>query len=167
MKKRSSILACLLLSGAALAEPVVTISLDKSGVQVGEAVTALLALNDFPLVEGGGLNVKFDPQVLQVSQVSVDADAWNTAVLSGAVDNNAGTIRDLVFASFAGNSGTAPVATIQFVATGKGRTQISLDSSGLNPFASDGRPIEVLYQNETLSVGVQKGKDKGNRKNSR
>jgi hypothetical protein len=93
--------------------------------------------------EGGGLDLTFDPGVVQVASVSVDATTWEFFAKSGDIDNARGTLSDLIFASFAGRAGSFPIATITFNTVAAGSANIHMTESTKNPFASAGRRLAV------------------------
>jgi hypothetical protein len=90
-------------------------------------------------VIGGGLNLAWDPAVLDLVSVTVDTTTWSFASSPGVLDAAAGTLTDLYFASFAAvlPTGSFPIATLRFAGDGPGSTAIQLSASATQPFASD------------------------------
>jgi hypothetical protein len=110
----------------------------------GQTLTVALAGQSFDHpTEGGGFDLTFDPAVVQVSGVTVDAATWEFFTKNGTIDNARGTLTDLIFASFAGRSGNFPIATITFTTVAAGSPNLHLTESTVNPFASGGRRLAV------------------------
>jgi hypothetical protein len=110
----------------------------------GQTLTLVLAGQSFDHpTEGGGFDLTFDPAVVQVSGVTVDAATWEFFTKNGTVDNARGTLTDLIFASFAGRSGNFPIATITFTTVAAGSPSLHITESAVNPFASGGRRLAV------------------------
>lgn len=105
------------------------------------ATISLIGLNFSETIEGGGINLSFDPSVLQIVDVNVDADTWEFATTPGIIDNTLGQLVDLTFSSFIGRSGDFPIAQITFSVSGIGVSPLNLAESILNPFYSNGEPL--------------------------
>jgi hypothetical protein len=128
----------------------VSFSPQPASVAAGQTTTLSLSGSGFTqTTEGGGVNVNFDPSRVHVTNVSVDATTWEFFTSVGAIDNVNGVVHDLVFASFAGRSGSFPIATITFQGVGPGTSPLTMTESTLNPFASGGQHLAV-----TLSAGA-------------
>jgi hypothetical protein len=147
--------AGLLLLASSGVQAVPTVGFNESTVKagLGETITLDIVMADFPTTEGGGLTLEFNPKVIQVNGVELNDGLWSFATRSGAVDNDKGKVTDLLFSSFAGVSGTAVIATVTLEIVGKGRSQLTLIESQLNPFASDGRPLDVTLKKSVVRVG--------------
>ena len=151
MKKIITLLTLILCSFSVMAEPEVVLELDSSVVSVGDTVTGYLVLKDFPETQGGGVNIKFNPKVLNASEITVDS-AWNIGAERGLINNKRGVIKNLLFAAFPGKTGDIPVATIKFTAVGKGKSKIKLKPSKLNPFSGNGKEIDVALTKTRIKV---------------
>ncbi|MEE8058751.1 MAG: cohesin domain-containing protein [Pseudomonadales bacterium] len=158
-----SLLVILLLSLSTLviAEPTVSLTLDKNRVNVGATVTGHLSLLDFPTTQGGGIKLRFNADVLEVTDIVFDS-AWSFAAQTGNIDNDKGVIKDIIFAAFPGWGGDVAVATITFKAVRKGKSRIRLKKSALNPFASEGSAIDVSFKKTKIIVGGKKKKNTRN-----
>ena len=113
--------------------------------QIGDVFTTDVLMSNFPVTEGGGLVLHYDPKYLQVSNVTVDSSVWQFVNKNGDIDNAAGTVTGILFSSYRGVAGSAKIATIEFQATKKGKTEIILEESADNPFASNGQKIGVVF----------------------
>jgi hypothetical protein len=142
----------VLLSGIAQAEPMVRLTPEKNDFVAGGTYTLQVVIEQFPRTEGGGLNLQFNPSVLNVVGVQVDNDAWGFVSRNGKIDNEAGRVTDVVFSSFPGISGNAVIAIIEIKAIKPGRSLLKLSESMLNPFAGDGEPIDVTLKNAQAKV---------------
>jgi hypothetical protein len=105
------------------------------------------------ITEGGGVSLQFNPLLVRVVSVTVDANTWEFFTQNGTINNTAGRVDDILFASFAGRSGDFPIATVNFETLALGTTQLSLTESALNPFASGGQPLPVTFQPGSISSG--------------
>jgi hypothetical protein len=122
---------------------------------IGNTVTVALKGRGFTqTIEGGGVNLSFNPAVLQLNSVAVDTTTWEFFTTPGTINNTAGTLTDLTFSSFAGNSGSFPVAQLIFQAKGLGTSLLTLTESTLNPFASGGALLNppVSFANANIQV---------------
>jgi len=132
--------------------PTVALTSDELTVNNGETFTLDITMSDFPTSEGGGVTVRFDSSMLNVSNVSINSDVWNFVNKVGGIDNVSGVVSDILFSSFGGVSGDNTVATITFNAIDSGSGQISLESSSINPFSSDGSKIAVNFVATAITV---------------
>jgi len=123
----------------------VSLSKDELNVIDGEYFTVDVVMNDFIVNEGGAVTLRFNPKILQVSNVNVDQDYWEFVNSNGHVNNDEGVISDIVFSSYQGVSGNAVIATIEFRAISKGVSNIMLEESLTNPFSSNGEKISVSF----------------------
>lgn len=108
------------------------------------------------LVDGGGVNISFDPNVLNVLSVSIDELVWNfggAGISTGTINNVAGTVNGIMVNAFP-PVGTADfiVASIQFQAVGLGISSLTLSEYVLNPWASGGSAINPGYLNGSVSA---------------
>ena len=142
------------------ADPVVAFSPSKARLSDNETVTVDIVMQDFPVSEGGGVSLKFNPAIIRVTGVELDTVNWNLAGKTGAIDNEAGVVADILFSNFKGVSGAATIATVEFQAIKSGKTQLKLTESSLNPFASGGSHIPVTFERSTIKVGISKGNPK-------
>ncbi len=127
-------------------DSVVSLSSSKVNVGDGEFFTLDVTASDLESSEGGSVTVNYDPALLEVSSVNVDTSAWNFVNKNGQIDNESGSVTDIVFSSYQGVSGDAVLATVEFKAIAKGSSSITLTASAVNPFASNGEAISVLYE---------------------
>lgn len=157
MFHRILVSAFFMLGSVAAHSATVAIDPPAQTVDLGDTVTIALSGADFSeTIEGGGVNLHFDPQVLQLTTVTVDDATWEFFTTPGTVDNTQGTLTDLTFSSFAGNSGSFPIAQLTFHATGSGISPLTLTESALNPFASGGALLNppVTFASASISVAA-------------
>ena len=143
---------------AVATEPTVEFSPSRTKVKVGEAVSVDLIMQDFPLTQGGGLTLRFNPSVLQVTNVLVNNSTWDFATRAGSIDNTNGVVSDILFANFQGVSGNIEVASVQFEAIMKGRSKLKLtESEGYKPFLNaEGQHIPVVFKLGAIRVSSAK-----------
>lgn len=133
-------------------DPVVTVG--KSDVAVAlsdgdvyvykdDVFTLDLTMSDFAVSEGGGITLRYDPLLLQVTNIVIDEAVWGFVNKDGQINNVEGTVSDILFSSYQGVAGEAKVATIEFKSIEKGASTITLETSSLNPFAGDGKVLVV------------------------
>lgn len=154
MRSLISILVLLFISAgvAVAAGPTVSVSPQKSATSVGGTVSVDIVIQNFPVSEGGGVNLQFDPSVVKVTGVSVNSAQWNFASNPGTIDNAKGKVSDIWFSSFNGVSGTATVATIQLQALKRGKCPLKISESSINPFASGGQKVAIQLVNGLVQV---------------
>ena len=155
----------LLLVGAGVtagAAPTVGFSESKIRSAAGQTITVDIVMTGFPTTEGGGLTLTFNPDVVQVIGVELNAAAWSFATRDGIVDNANGRISDLLFSSLAGVAGDALIATVTLETIATGRSRLKLVESQLNPFASGGELLDM-----TLTDSVIRVRNNGRRNRSR
>jgi hypothetical protein len=116
----------------------------------GETWSLVLAGEGFqqPL-DGGGVSLEYDPDVLEVTDVAVNTARWE--FFSDPGTRSRGRVEDTVFNTF--NPGTGPFefATYTLKAVGVGITELDLRDSR-NPFASDGHVVPIDYTRTTIEV---------------
>jgi hypothetical protein len=118
-----------------------------ASVAARQTYTATISAQRFDhATEGGGLDVQFDPSVVQVTSVTVDRTTWEFYANDGTIDNTHGQIQNILFASFEARSGSFPIATVSFQAVASGSPQWKLAESAINPFASAGQRLSVAIR---------------------
>ncbi len=109
---------------------------------VGEVIEISLNMKDLPTIEGGGISLSYDPSKISVKSVSVDTEIWGFVNRNGEINNSLGKVNDILFSSYEGVLGESSIATIIFDIINPGDSEIAVQESAINPFASDG---EVVY----------------------
>ena len=133
-------------------KPTVALSTEQVNASVGDVFTVDIAMSNFPVSEGGGVTVKFDATMLNASDVSINTGSWNFVNQVGNIDNNAGVISDILFSSYQGVDGDSLIATITFSAIASGSSQIMLEGSAINPFASNGDKIAASFTSTNVVI---------------
>ena len=127
----------------------------QQNVVIGNSFS-LDIMGDFSLAEtldGGGLNLDFSSSLLNVTNVTVNTGLFELFSDPGTIDNNLGTVSDVIFNTFSSNaSGQFLIATVDFTAVGIGLGELLLSESTLNPFSSQGMPLDVQFQNASIQV---------------
>ena len=126
----------------------------KVDVSMGENFTLDISMSNFPVSEGGGVSVIFDPSMLNVSNVTIDAGSWDFVNKVGNIDNNGGIISDILFSSYNGVSGDSQIASITFNAIGSGSSQVVLQGSSVNPFSSDGKIVVTNFIHSNIQIAT-------------
>lgn len=108
-------------------------------------------------VDGGGVNVSFDPNVVNVVSVTINETVWNfgpTGVKTGTIDNTAGSINGIMVNTFSTVTGNFTVATVNFQTVGSGgaSTNLALSKLTINPWASGGVEISPDYINASINI---------------
>ncbi len=143
----------MMLSTAVFAAgPVVSINPQQTKAAVGRTVSVAIVVQNLPVSEGGGVTLRFNPSVVQVTSVSVNTAQWNFASSPGVIDNTKGEVSNIWVSSFSGVSGNVKIATVKLQTIKKGRSPLSLQESALNPFASAGNRLSVSFVNGVLGV---------------
>lgn len=172
-KKISILMACLLFVFSTLvnadeveeAAANVSFSEEKVKTYVGGEFSLDIVMANFPTTEGGGVRLRFDPSVLEVTNVAVNSDEWRFVNRNGDIDNADGVVSDILFSSYQGVSGNATIATVQFKAIGRGKAKIKLEEAKSNPFSSAGERLDVAF--ESSKVRVKHKKRNKNKKHRR
>ena len=141
-------------------EALVGFSEKKTKTRVGEQFTIDIVMSGMPTTEGGGLNLKFNPKMLQVTNVSVDKGTWNFVSKDGEIDNQNGLVTDILFSNYKGVNDSAKIVTIEFEAIKRGRTKLRLNPSSISPFASNGEVVDVKFKKAVVKVRKAKKKAK-------
>ena len=126
-------------------KPTVALSSEQVNAVVGDVFSVDIAMSNFPTSEGGGVTVKFDASMLNVTDVTINKGSWNFVNKVGSIDNSTGVISDILFSSYQGVTGDSQIATITFSAVASGSSQVTLEGSSINPFSSNGAVITVNY----------------------
>ena len=134
-------------------EPTVGFSPSRLTTSVGDTVTVDVIMQNFPISEGGGITIRFNPAVVQVIRTEVDMDTWSYVGSAGIIDNEGGTVSNILFSSFTGVSDTALIATVQFEAVKSGNAKLRIEASSLNPFSSAGVRVPAKLGRGILKVG--------------
>lgn len=161
MKKMSLYFVSCVLFLCVNAAQAATISVQPSAsnVLLGDVFTVSLTASSFPVTLGGDVTINWDPAVISLpslNDVTLTFPGWDSS-FSGKGTLSAGQIDDLYVATFgAANSGTFPIADLQF-------TAIGLGSSAITPRAVPGFPwpdantaedIPVTYVGGTVNVSA-------------
>lgn len=130
----------------------VRVATETIEVSAGETFTLDIELDKFPLTEGGGIDIKYQSNVIQASNMQLDASVWKFAAVDGAIDNTKGVISDVLFSSYSGAEGTVPVVKVTFKAISSGNSNITLSESSKNPFAANGKRINPMFLSSRVTV---------------
>jgi len=123
----------------------VAMSNTNVSVEDGEQFTLQVLANDFSTSEGGAITLYFNPELLQVTSINVDSSVWDFVSKNGQIDNAKGSISDILFSSYKGVTGDAVIATIEFKAVNSGSSNVTIEESAANPFASNGEAMTVTF----------------------
>jgi hypothetical protein len=153
VKKISILTGCLLFVISTLVSAAdVSFSEKRIRSHVGEQFSLDILMSGFPAIEGGGVTLHYNSDVVRVTSVSVDDSTWNFVNRDGEIDNDAGTVSDILFSNYQGVTGDAKIATIGFESIKKGRSKLTLEESAINPFGSGGENVAVTFKSSTIRV---------------
>ncbi len=108
-------------------------------------------------VDGGGVNISFDQNVINILSVSIDESVWDFGgfgISNGVIDNSNGTVNGVMVNTFADVTGDFIIATIEVQAIGQGTSILALTEYGLNPWASAGTLINPDYVDAEVIVSA-------------
>lgn len=147
----------------ALAAPAVIFNETAIKQHVNDTFILDILITDFPVSEGGGVTLHFDASMVNVSDVTIDSSVWGFVNKSGDIDNQKGTVTNIIFSSYKGVSGEGKIASVTFKAIKKGKSLIRIEESSINPFSGDGEIISVNFGNVAAHI-VHAKADKGVKK---
>lgn len=154
------VVVCLLcLQGMFSAAQAAVVSFNNNALSVNESDTFSLTImgSAFPEIVGGGLNLDFDPAVVQIDSVAINTTVFDFYTAEGSLDNLVGTLTDTSFNTFAGVSGSFDIMTIGFTAVGAGVSTLMLSESSIAVFSdSSGNTIgdQISYETATITVSA-------------
>ena len=153
-KNTNSIVGGLLFMFSMMVHAEADVSLSESTIKskIDSIVSVDLVMSNFSMTEGGGVEMQYDPKLVQINSVVVDAAAWSFVNRDGDINNADGTVSGILFSSYQGVSGDAKIATIELEFIGKGKGKISLSESNSNPFASNGEQMAVTFSPTKIHV---------------
>ena len=151
-----SALALCLAAGSAAAANDVRLSPANATLNPGDTVELTLSGSNFAdVMIGGGVSLAWNPDVLDLASVTVDASTWELARNGGQLDPASGTLSGMFFASFAGRSGSFDIATLRFTADGPGSTTVALSDAVGQPFANElAEVVSANYGNASITVSA-------------
>jgi hypothetical protein len=141
--------AARVAQAAAAATAVVTLQPASRSMPVGNFAWPLGGQTFGVVTEGGGVTVQFDAAKLQLVSVDVNTTVWEFG--SSVITHAPGNV-EIIFASFAGQTGNFPIAQLNFKALQTPGTSLNLEPSPLNPFASGGATFPVSFVDGTLTI---------------
>ena len=141
-------------TSAPVLSSIAAVSISSKSVQasVGDTFTLDIELEKFPATEGGGINIKYQPNVIHAARAEIDTAIWEFTTAEGVIDNNKGVITDILFSSYSGAEGNVPVVKITFKAVAVGNSDITVTESSKNPFASNGERVNPLFVSSRVTV---------------
>lgn len=134
------------------AQPILKLSSPALDIEVGSTFTLDIELDAFPVTEGGGVNIGYSPEVLQVKEVSINSETWGFVTQQGAIDNLTGMVSNVLVSSYQDVEDKAVIATITFEAIATGNSDITLSESTVNPFASAGTKVNPQFVSSHVIV---------------
>lgn len=156
MKNVNKIATLLLLifSGHVTAATITT-SFTPS-VNVDDIFTVDIIGTDFiDNVDGGGVNLSFDQNVLNVLSISIDESVWDfgsSGIDTGTVNNAAGTVSGIMVNTFSSVTGDFLIASLEVQAISDGVSLLGLTEFGGNPWASGGSMINPDFVNNSITI---------------
>ena len=154
MKRFVFSLLALVFSSGVQAAPTINVAPNQASYQPGDTVLLAVSLSESPKIHGGGLNVRFNPGVLQAQSVVVDAAVWRFASKPGVINNTAGGISEILFSSFTPVEGDLGVAIIQMAVVGLGDSGFSVTTSEKNPFVDANAQIATFSTNTSFAINI-------------
>lgn len=153
-------LATLLFSNYLNAATITWSSTDNL-VNQGDIFTLdVVGLGFISNVDGGGVNISFDPTKLNVLSVTIDELVWDfgpTGISTGTIDNVSGTVNGIMVNAWSNVTGDFTVASIQFEEIYGGayaNSTIGITEYALNPWASGGSMINPDFVNGSVSTSA-------------
>lgn len=132
----------------------VNLSVNNQDVKVGDRIEVTVDMSGFPLTHGGGINLGYNKDVLRAVGVQIDP-TWNFVNRNGVINNEDGSISNILFSHFNGVEGDLPVAVIQMEVIGAGAANLTATESPQNPFAGADGALPVSFNNQLAAVNVE------------
>ncbi len=160
MNRISKILAaCVLASAAnfASASSDLVLAPSAGSVLVGDSFDISVQGRDFiDILIGGGFDLEFDANLLQLDQVTINVTRWEFAPQTGTTDNIGGRLSDISFATFSPGAGAAAdfdAAVLRFTAKAVGDAFLTLLPSNNFPFANEAADVvPVNFGRGTVAI---------------
>ena len=108
-------------------------------------------------VDGGGINISFDSNVLNILSVNINESVWDfggLGISTGTIDNLNGSLDGLMVNTFSDITGDFVVATIEMEAIAEGSSLLALSEYTQNPWASTGSLINPDFVDATVNVSA-------------
>jgi hypothetical protein len=147
--------ATLALGSAQAQSPRVVLDGPGSPVVAGDVFSVMLSGHDFMPIIGGGVDLAFSADLVELVSVSFDP-AWNFFADQGTVDSVAGTVTDMSFNIFPGPmQGNFAIATIDFRAKAAGDASIDVLDSAFFPFADmNAEVVPVSFESTSVPIAA-------------
>ena len=131
----------------------------SSTTSLGETFSlSIIGTGFLDSVDGGGINLSFNKDVISVLSVSINEEVWDFGdfgISTGTIDNSLGTVNGIMVNTFADVGTTFTVVTIDFQAIGFGLSNLFLNEYNLNPWASGGSVINPVYDSSLVTVEAE------------
>lgn len=147
------VIALILSAGPVMAADV-NIGIDKPGLKVGDLVNVSIDLAGFPTTHGGGINLKYNENVLRATGVQINP-VWNFVNKNGVINNANGSVSDILFTHYNGLDGNIPAVVVQMQVIGTGSANLIASESAQNPFAGPGGTLPATINNNLAALYVQ------------
>lgn len=145
----------ILFSGH-LSAATITWDSPTTNVNTNDIFTVNVVGNNFlSNVNGGGVNILWDPTILNVLSISINETVWDFGgfgISTGTIDNQNGTVDGIMVNTLSNVIGSFDIASIQFQAVGLGTSTLALTEYVLNPWASGGSRINPDFVDASVSV---------------
>ena len=155
--KKLIFVVSMLLSGH-LSAATITWGSPTTNVNVGDVFTIDVVGTGFlGNVDGGGVNISYDSNILNVLSVTIDESVWDFGgfgISTGIIDNPNGTLDGIMVNTFADVTGDFIIATIEMQAIAEGNSSLLLAEYGLNPWASGGSLINPGFVAGAVNVSA-------------
>jgi hypothetical protein len=161
---RTLIATVLLMLGS---QPLLAASVDvtfgnvPASVDPGQTFTVdiLGSYTGLDALIGGALDLQFSKSQLKVTSVAVNTTVFEFSSTPGTIDNSAGAVSEIGFASFQGATGKFRIATVSFEALAGGLASLTMSDalSNIYPWtdfdsALSGTPITTQFGSAQLQV---------------
>lgn len=163
MKPRHAIALALLLPLPALAENIVTLGFSPANTLLSLGQSAFIDITGHYSgggnVLGGAVNLSFDSSVIEVLNVTLKAPD-DIAGEAGSIDNPAGSVSGIAFASFGGVAGDFTLATLEVRGVGLGTSSLNVSDANdpiyewWNDVPPFGKAVTVLAGVGSITVAA-------------
>ena len=133
----------------------ISIENEPSNLVVGDVFSLDIGGTEFTMTpDGGGINLFYDQDVLNVLSVSIDETIWDfeVGISTGVIDNSTGSVSGIMVNAWSDVGDAFIIANVEFQAVGAGAADLVMSEYLTNPWASGGMLINPDFAQSTVTI---------------